>query len=376
MIKKSLSNHLLSIPGWRTDRKIIVIESDDWGSVRMPSKEVYYSLIKKGIRVDQCHYCKNDSLETESDINALFEILSSAKDIRGNFAQFTANAVVANPDFVMIKSNKFEKYYFKEITKSFKEFKGCQKSLELLKEGVKIGLLSIQSHGREHLNINRWMSYLRNNSPEAKIAFDYGVYGISTTISAEKRKSFLPAFDFETTTEESQVNEIAIDGLKIFNNIFGYKSSSFIAPNYVWSKSLENAISKEKVMYIQGNRLHTYKVPEGLKSTQRLRYFGKKNGNGQLDLIRNATFEPSESPDKDWVDSCLNEIKTAFFWKHPVVICSHRVNYMGSLNEKNRNVNLQKLKRLLFEIKKRWPDVEFMSSDQLGQLITQSNDEG
>jgi len=350
---------------------IIVIESDDWGSIRMPSKEVYDLLIKMGIRVDKCHYCKNDSLETESDLNALFEVLSSVKDFRGNFAQITANAVVANPDFEMIKKSNFEKYYYKEISKSYKEFNGCQNSLELLKEGVQSGLLSIQSHGREHLNINRWLSYLRNNSPETMIAFDYGVYGISTTISAEKRKSFLPAFDFETTTEENQVNAIAKDGLKIFNDIFGYKSASFIAPNYVWSESLEHVISNEGVMYIQGNRLHAFKVPEGVKSSQRLRYFGKKNRNGQLDLVRNATFEPSESPDKDWIDSCLNEIKTAFFWKHPVVICSHRVNYMGSLNEKNRNVNLQKLKRLLFEIKKRWPEVEFMSSDQLGQQIKQ-----
>ncbi|NTW32234.1 MAG: hypothetical protein HGB12_06370 [Bacteroidetes bacterium] len=33
-----------NIPGWRTDRKILVIESDDWGSIRMPSKETYSGL--------------------------------------------------------------------------------------------------------------------------------------------------------------------------------------------------------------------------------------------------------------------------------------------------------------------------------------------
>ena len=41
MIIRNIFHNLLSIPGWRTNRHIVVIESDDWGSIRMPSKEVY-----------------------------------------------------------------------------------------------------------------------------------------------------------------------------------------------------------------------------------------------------------------------------------------------------------------------------------------------
>jgi len=29
-----LHRYIANIPGWRTNRKIIVIESDDWGSIR------------------------------------------------------------------------------------------------------------------------------------------------------------------------------------------------------------------------------------------------------------------------------------------------------------------------------------------------------
>jgi len=39
-IKKIAMRNVANIPGWRTDRKIVVIESDDWGAIRMPSKEV------------------------------------------------------------------------------------------------------------------------------------------------------------------------------------------------------------------------------------------------------------------------------------------------------------------------------------------------
>lgn len=368
-IKSTLSHTLLNLPGWHTRRKIVVIESDDWGSIRMPSREVYEKLLKKGIRVDKCHYCSNDSLERGDDLNALFEVLNGVKDINGNPAIITANTVVANPDFDKIKTRNFQEYHYKMISESYKDIVGCENSFELLKEGNKKGLLSIQSHGREHLNINRWMHYLQNDFPETKFAFEHGVYGLSTTITSEKRKSFLPAFDFESAEEEQKVNEIAKDGLCIFKELFGFTSESFIAPNYVWSKSLEKSIFEEGVQFIQGTRKHTYRMSEGSKASNRWRYFGKKNDFGQIDLVRNAFFEPAENSSKDWVNSCLSEISSAFFWKHPAVICSHRVNFMGGLNEKNRNDNLRLLKKLLNEIVKRCPDVEFMSSNLLGKLI-------
>ncbi len=46
----------------------------------MPLREVYKKLLKAGIRVDKCHHCNNDSLETEKDLSLLFKPLISVKD--------------------------------------------------------------------------------------------------------------------------------------------------------------------------------------------------------------------------------------------------------------------------------------------------------
>ena len=213
------------------------------------------------------------------------------------------------------------------------------------------------------------MHYLKENYPETRLAFDLGVYGLSTSVTSEKRKSFLPAFDFRNKQEEQQVNEIAKKGLSIFEEMFGYKSTSFIAPNYSWGKSLEKNVAGCGVKYIQGQQRGKYKNAEGKKSKKRQRYIGKKNEFGQIDLCRNVIFEPAESPQKDWVDSCLKDISIAFRWYHPAIICSHRVNYIGTINVENRDRNLKSLARLLEQIKKNWPDVEFMSSDKLGDII-------
>ena len=368
-LQQVITNNFLNIPGWRTNRHIVVIESDDWGSIRMPSKEVYKKLLEYGIRVDKCHYCSNDSIASEEDLSFLFEILNKYKDINGNPVVITANALIANPDFQRIKESDFHQYFYKIITEEIPKIKGCEHSLELWKEGCKNGCFRIQSHGREHLNVARWMHYLKENYPETRLAFDLGVYGLSTSITSEKRKSFLPAFDFRNKQEEQQVNEIAKEGLSIFEEIFGHKSTSFIAPNYSWGKSLEKNIAECGVKYIQGQQRGKYKNAEGKKSKKRQRYMGRKNEFGQIDLCRNVIFEPAGAPQKDWVDSCLKDISIAFRWHHPAIICSHRVNYVGTINIENRDRNLKSLARLLEQIKKNWPDVEFMSSDKLGDII-------
>ena len=76
---------------------------------------------------------------------------------------------------------------------------------------------------------------------------------------------------------------------------------------------------------------------------------------------------------RDWVDSCLNDIDIAYRWKKPAIISSHRVNYIGALDSGNRENGLSKLNQLLKEIVTRWPDVEFMTSAELGDLMQKSN---
>ena len=66
----------------------------------------------------------------------------------------------------------------------------------------------------------------------------------------------------------------------------------------------------------------------------------------------------------------MKEISTAFFWKKPAIISSHRVNYIGSINPKNRDKNLSLLQDLLGKNSQSWPEVEFMSTDELGDTIT------
>ncbi len=68
--KKELLQTITNVLAYKTNRKIIVFESDDWGSIRMPSKFAYSNLLKKEIDVDKSLYDTLDSLEKKEDLEA------------------------------------------------------------------------------------------------------------------------------------------------------------------------------------------------------------------------------------------------------------------------------------------------------------------
>ena len=97
---------------------------------------------------------------------------------------------------------------------------------------------------------------------------------------------------------------------------------------------------------------------------------GEINDFGQYSLVRNCVFEPSQhAAAHDNVSECLKGIENAFFWHKPAIITAHRLNFIGFIDPKNRQRNLKQLRDLLKTILKRWPDVEFMTTVELGDLI-------
>ncbi len=76
--------HAAYLPGWHTKRKIIVFESDDWGSIRTSGKKELEKLSEKYPASFADPYNRLDSLESNEDIEALFDVLRSVRDSKGN----------------------------------------------------------------------------------------------------------------------------------------------------------------------------------------------------------------------------------------------------------------------------------------------------
>ena len=370
-IKQKVTRNLLNIPGWRTKRKIVVIESDDWGSIRMPSREVYEEFLNYEIRVDRDPYCRYDSLATPEDLEALFEVLTSVKDKNGRNALLTANTVIANPDFKKIRENGFNRYFYEPFTETLKRRPITFNSFEIWKQGMKSGIFHPQFHGREHLNVKKWMQRLQSNDYMTRLAFDFGTFGLTPAVDARIRDKYMGAFNSGLDEDIEYYNLLLEEGLNLFENTFGYRSLSFIPTTYTWSPKIEPELFVNGVRFLQG-MVHQ-RIPLDDNTTFRYKknnFTGFRSAAGLVYITRNAYFEPAQNPGLDWVGDCLNRLEVSFRWHKPAVISMHRLNVIGAIDVRNRKANLLLLKSLLSKLTKRWPDVEFMSSDELGNLIS------
>jgi len=242
------------------------------------------------------------------------------------------------------------------------------KAFELWKYGLNNRMFIPQFHGREHFNIPKWMRALQREDKEICFVFDLGMVGVQPKEQPKTGNKYVISYDIESHDDLTYHQNSIEEGLELFERIWGFKSKSFIAPCYIWSKQLEPVLKNKKIELIQGS-LYQYEPRIERKRKKIMHYSGEKNQLGQRYNVRNCSFEPVLDSNLDWIDVCLNQIQTAFRWHKPAVITSHRVNYVGTIDESNRDRNLLKLKELLIKIKNNWPDIEFTSSDKLIDLL-------
>jgi hypothetical protein len=354
--------------GWKTDRHILVIESDDWGSIRTSSLQALERLNAKGVNIPYTPFNTCDSLATNDDLELLMDVLSSIKDINNNPAKITLDTCVANPDFDKIKASNYAQYYYEPFTETLKRYPNCDKSFDLWQKGIEEKVFQPQFHGREHLNVPLMMKLLQSRYQPMLDCFNEQMYSLEFKKSKlnRGRHRLLEAYDYVDDSEIEQMKRSVIKGLQLFERIFGFVSKSMIAPCYTWDLDIENVAKSQGVEYIQGAfRQH---LPKRNSQKQQYHYIGEENANAQIYLVRNCLYEPAHQGEIAEIQ-CLKEIEKAFALKKPAIVCSHRINYIGALNTQNRDRTLKGIKYILTQVKQKYPDVEFMSSDELGQII-------
>lgn len=373
-IKQKIRSNISNILGWRTNRHIVVIESDDWGSLRMSSNQAFANLQQAGIPVQKDHYNIYDSLECNEDLEIIFDTLSKFTDKTGRHPVFTGVNVVANPKFEAIKNKGFTEYVWESYTETCKRMPNHDRVYDLWKEGIEKRLMVPIFHGREHLNAQFWMRALQSGHKSTIVAFENEVTGIPRTgINGEEVPDFQAAFQIDTVEDLAYQKIVLKEGLDLFEKLYGFRSKYFVPTNGPFNNSLEKDLDEFGVKFINTGKRQREPLGNGQYRINN-RYLGNTNKFGQIYLTRNCFFEPAAngyeaSADRDWVNSCLKEVEIAFRWHKPATISSHRVNYIGYLHPENREKNQKQLVLLLKKMLEHWPDIEFMTSSELGNTI-------
>lgn len=351
--------------GWRCHDKIVVIESDDWGAIRTSSRANYDHLVAAGYSMNGSALSV-DSIETESDLACLFDTLEQFKDRQGRSPCITANMNMANPDFEKIREAKYNKYYYEPITRTLGKYPDRAKVKDLWKEGLERRIFVPQFHSREHVCWWKWIEALRQNSKETLMLFEMEMCGLPMEISKESRcfDGHIYAADKELKNYGVDIAKVIREGAALFKKEFGETALSTIAPNYCWTENIEKIWETVGIKYIQGSFIQIC----GTASSRRKHHTGERNPYGGIYLVRNCNFEQNYKS-ASRVACCLRQISWAFQNHQPAILCSHRANYAGSICEKNRERGIRMLGELLRKILKRWPDVVFLSTPELGRMI-------
>ncbi|MFT6323711.1 MAG: hypothetical protein ACJA2N_000598 [Salibacteraceae bacterium] len=370
---RAVKRRIFEIPSWRFNKPILVLESDDWGSIRMSSREGRDKLKALGHDIDSNAYQLYDGLETNKDIIQLAKVLNSVKNSTGNSAVFTMNYCAANPDFKKIKESKFNEYHRESFDQTYQVYGQAENVIEEVKKGENAGVFEVQFHGTEHLNIKRWMEALQNDNASVRQAFDVGVFSPSIAKETGYTMEYMDALDYESSIEVKQQVESLEKGLETFIRVWNKKPTSFIAPCYRWSKGIEKFLAKKSIKFIQGQRAQLHPKEEvGYSQKKIFHYTGQRNKLGQIYTVRNVIFEPTLHGPEQALLMAKKQIQLAFRLKVPAIVSTHRINYTSRLDQQNGRNGVSSLKDLLDWVLREYPDVQFLSSSKLGELIQNS----
>ena len=374
MMKKflqSIFQNFKNIIGWKTKRKIVVLSVDDYGNVRVNSKQARANMDAAGLKI-YSRFDLLDTLETKQDLEQLFAVLNSVKDKNDRSAVLTPFALPCNIDYEKMAADDYRHFYYENLPVTYSKLAKEQPEAydgawELWQEGISKGFLKPQFHGREHLNLLVLNDKLTKRDPQLLAALKNKSF---TSISDDDypTMSSTAAFDFFDVNDNEQFKPIIKEGLQLFEEVYGYRSNYFTPPVYQIHHSLFSTLKENGIEYIDLGLVRKEHQGQSKYQTS-FNYIGKKTKENLTIMVRNIVFEPTDERGLDWVNFTIKQIERAFRWNKPAIISSHRVNFCGHIDPKNREKGLTALKNLLDEIVKKWPDVEFMSADELAETL-------
>jgi len=370
-MKQTFFNHLKNLPGWHTNKKIIIFSVDDYGNVRIDSSSARKNLNNKGLKTST-RFDKLDTLENRQDLEALNETLASVRDKNGNPAVFTAFSVPVNINFERMREENFRTYHYELLPETYEKLsqidpEAYNGAWNLWKEGIQRQLIHPEFHGREHFNLKVFNEKLTNRNKELILSLqNRSLTSISN--SGYPTISYTAAFDFDKFQENEAFREVILDGLNQFEKVFGIRARHFNPPGGRGHPIIHSYLRNGGIEYLDTPMFKKEHMGQG-KYKSVFNYTGKKNKQNQIFMVRNCVFEPTHNRGVDWVNYTFKQIEAAFCLKKPAIISSHRVNFCGHIDPENRKKGLAALKTLLHKIIKTHPDVEFMTSTELGDLI-------
>lgn len=262
--------------------------------------------------------------------------------------------------------------YIENVNRTFEKLSQSDKAYVgawgIWQEGVRARIFSPEFHGREHVNMKVLKENLRSRN-EYLIESLRNQSNLSIGATGYRTINYTAAYSFWKFEENYDLEEIIKDGLDRFQQVFGFRAHHFNVPGSREHPFLHGVLKRKGVIYLDDMLVKNEHQGEG--TFKRSLNFTGEVFKGLIKQVRNVVFEPTEKRGIDWVNYSMKQVEAAFRMRKPAIISSHRVNFSGNIDPNNRKQGLDSLRGLLKRIAKKYPEVEFISSRKLGEIISE-----
>ncbi len=355
-------------PAWsaaRVDVPVVVIESDDWG---LDFEPPHY--VPPGPAVDA---------RQEAGVRRLASMLATRRDAAGRAAVVSAFIVVHQADSAAIASDPTFAYHALPIDRSM------PRTVAALMQGAQQGVLELVYHGRDHRDVGLWCNNVRamvetaaapqrrattrpatqpagRFDPESVRIFHPRDERERDRIVAEyfdSRLGYLKELDYARL--EAKVTE----GLAEFERIFARRPVSTVPPRYLWGPAAEKAFAAHGIRYLHGANKQggRYRGAGDVWAHP----FGVRLSEGLIGIPSNTDVEVRPDNSLPSMETVLEEAGQAVATGQPIVICTHACNYATD-GPALGNQMCDFLGRVLDELKRRYPDLRYLSAEEAGRL--------
>ena len=343
----------------RSNVPLVCIESDDWGNPTWQDDSIMRRFNHRFGHEPRSNW-DYDIRESDDDLAMLAMTLGTVRDSTGNLPTFTINVIVGEPDYCNPHFINGESYVWRPAHDL------SQDRTDWLNDQA---VFHVELHGLEHFNPGILLDLIRRKDDRIRWFMDEGIVPPGGILADYPGlgAALLPISD-ETQLEGCGSCARLLAAVDLFRQQFGTAPLSLVPPNHCWDDNVEQASLDQGIRYIQATQIHY----EELGAFQRGEYQscvpGCSSKRALIYLVRNVDFEP--------VTTAYNPARvyhriSGFLARHiPVVINTHRLNYVGTGNDTGKRSGLSELEHLLKAIIRDFPKVRFLSSVEMGALYT------
>lgn len=350
------ARRFLPVVGFRFDRPLLLLQSDDWGRAGLGDQEGLEAMQAAGIMLGERPYDLY-TLETAGDVHVLRDLLASHRDSTGRPAVLGMNFVVSNLDLPKMKVAGFQRVQQLPLAEGLPSGWSRPGLADAYRDGIKQGVFFPALHGTTHFCQQAVERSLAAGGERAQLLRKFWEAGTPYIhwrmpwIGYEYWDPELPE-DQRFLSPQAQQDLIgaAVGG---FVKMFSRLPNSACAPGYRADRSTHRAWAR-----------HGVHVAQGGPGSARPPHVDR---DGVLQLSRTVELEPAVQPGfsvKDAVAAASHCLDRGL----PAVVSIHSINFHSTIRN-FRAPTLAALNEFLLALNARYPNLLYLDDTDLYQLV-------